>query len=48
VKTLKKDEVIRQSYDMIPGKGSLRWVETYGKILVAGDFNTVFVFEVST
>jgi hypothetical protein len=48
VKTLKIDEVTRQTYDMIPGKGSLRWVETYGKILVTGDFKTVFVYDVST
>ena len=32
---------------MSPGKGSLRWVETFGKILVTGDFNSVFVYDVS-
>ena len=40
--------VTRETYDMIPGKGSLRWIETYGKILVTGDFSEVFVFDVST
>ena len=48
MRTLKKDEVERHTYDMKPGRGSLRWVETYGNILVTGDFTTIFVYDCLT